>query len=38
MNWVSRDPLKREVASKDHDLLDEVVERILSKVTATTDF
>ena len=38
MNWISRDSLKREVASKDHDLLDEVVERILSKVTATTDF
>ena len=38
MKWISRDPLKREVDSKDHDLLDEVVERILSKVTATSDF
>ena len=38
MNWISRDPLKREVDSKDHDLLDEVVDKILNKVTATTDF
>ncbi len=38
MKWLSRDPLKREVDSKDHDLLDDVVERILSKVTATTDY
>lgn len=38
MRWISRDPLKGEVDSKDHDLLDEVVERILSKVTATSDY
>ena len=38
MNWISRDPLKREVDSKDHNLLDEVVDKILNKVTATTDF
>ena len=38
MRWLSRDPLKREVDSRDHDLLDDVVERILDKVTATTDF
>jgi hypothetical protein len=38
MRWISRDQLKREVSSKDHDLLDEVVERILGKVTAVTDF
>lgn len=38
MVWISRDPLKREVPSGDHELLDEVVDRILDKVTATTDY
>lgn len=38
MKWISRDPLKREVDPRDHDLLDDVVDRILDKVTATSDY
>ena len=38
MRWFPREELKNEVDSKDHALLDEVVERILDKVTATTEF
>lgn len=38
MGWWDRDELIMEVDSKDHALLNEVVERILGKVTATEEF